>query len=429
MFVPHVTCVHICVLSSNIYQQVQNENDLMDYKEFVITGKVLIIENKDAVKELLAKSWFNRQKAGVAPGEDHSSNYTWKKHVEWFRKRKADALIWLMRRANRAIQYDSAVENAKIFLYREGQRSKALTYLLECGLKALRAIDNVKLVKIDLIKRAVHARQWRTKREESCRFLSQVGKNALKFTVDAPKTLIKINPEGTKKYMVTLDSSGNQVVKLVKSQVKTGKAYELLYHQKNAIEFIRERVKLAELYMKTKDVIFEELQLYAINGKRQELVHVEEQRVLVTIGERAVELSATLDAAVLFLMRKGKRAFAHVDRQDRNLQWLRNRGQISANIVERQEKDFAFLSHFGQFHRRRINAREEAIEFLRVRTEIASSLLNRRREAIEFLSDMPRRVWRAEALRDQTQAFLVARGEHAKLHIAKCMKAYTYLKV
>ena len=76
--------------------------DLVDYREFTISGKVLIVERGPPLPDKLpASSWIARQKAVAGD----KSTYSWRNHVEWFRTRKARAVIWLMRRAGRAVQY------------------------------------------------------------------------------------------------------------------------------------------------------------------------------------------------------------------------------------------------------------------------------------------------------------------------------------
>jgi hypothetical protein len=64
-----------------------------------------------------------------------SSTLTWKNHIKWYQSRKSNALVWLMRRAARSLRQVERLENAENFLAVLGCQAKALSYLLEVGVK------------------------------------------------------------------------------------------------------------------------------------------------------------------------------------------------------------------------------------------------------------------------------------------------------
>ena len=75
------------------------------------------------------KGWLERQKQ--FSGE--ASTLTWKAHVQWYQQRKATAIVWLMRRAARAIRQSVRLEEADKYLRVLGKQAKVLTELLEIG--------------------------------------------------------------------------------------------------------------------------------------------------------------------------------------------------------------------------------------------------------------------------------------------------------
>jgi hypothetical protein len=68
----------------------------------------------------------------VLKGEN--STYTWKSHVKWFHRRKAKAVVWLMRRATRALARCRESIQAESALLLLGKRAKAFAFLIEKGI-------------------------------------------------------------------------------------------------------------------------------------------------------------------------------------------------------------------------------------------------------------------------------------------------------
>ncbi len=150
--------------------QVDSLSDLVDYREFAISGKVLVIAKKDGDAGVLAKGWYHRQK-DVEHSTQGDTTYTWKHHLEWFHKRKGETVIWLMRRANRALKYDSFLAAASRQLFLVGKRALAVDELLERGANALFASDKAAGARQDLTARCMHARKYKLVTEEAFKYL------------------------------------------------------------------------------------------------------------------------------------------------------------------------------------------------------------------------------------------------------------------
>ena len=151
---------------------------MITFREFAISGKVLIIEKRDGLNEVLAHGWYKRQQTIEHAGpEGGRSTYTWKNHLEWFQKRKGETIIWLMRRANRALKYDGFLEAAKKYLFLVGKQAKAVDELLERGQNSLRAKEIGTKARNALINRCLHARKYKLVVDEAFHFLRNVARN------------------------------------------------------------------------------------------------------------------------------------------------------------------------------------------------------------------------------------------------------------
>lgn len=394
--------------------QVDNEDDLIDYKEFAISGKVLILETKEGVNEVLARSWYSRQKGNKAMLEgDPASAYTWKNHVQWFRKRKAESLIWLMRRANRAIQYYSYVETAQSFLTNIGTWGKALNHLIECGDRALAAIDASRKIRDSLLKRAVHARRHKLKREEARRFLIAVSKTV---RVKQDGTFQPITPE------VEVDAPDRVFPKL-------SKIYKVRYQFEGAFAFLKLAASKAEAKMKKKDDAFDFLSSIGQKSRRQVNVHAEIQQVLQKIGERSVKYCCVSDKALMNLLRRGEKALVFFDSQVSALDYILAVGVKSKAHVARQSEAFDFLRTTGQNTLASCNIFENSYGYLLYRSTNAVALRDAKIKAFNFLSSIPRKIFQNEENLMEAYRHLCIRGKHAKKHADNTARAYNRLKV
>ena len=74
--------------------QVDSDEDQINYREFVISGKVTIVQKQHGHSILPINGWLERQK--LYSGD--ASTWTWKNHLKWYNERKRGKGIWLMRR-------------------------------------------------------------------------------------------------------------------------------------------------------------------------------------------------------------------------------------------------------------------------------------------------------------------------------------------
>lgn len=133
-------------------------------------------ESNEAKKSLSTMGWQHRQQAVTGD----ASTYTWKNHVEWYRDRKAKSLIWLMRRASRAVLSFSRHLIAAEYLVYQGERARSLGFLMECGDRALAGTDVCKHTALELAARATRSRKYMAARTESQRLLERIGAAAIK---------------------------------------------------------------------------------------------------------------------------------------------------------------------------------------------------------------------------------------------------------
>jgi hypothetical protein len=399
--------------------QVDNENDLIDYKEFSISGKVMVVENKEGVGQILARSWYSRQKKNKmlsALGDnDPTSTYTWKNHVKWFKKRKSDALIWLMRRANRAIQYYTHVETAQSYLLQVGVFGKALTGLIESGTRALEALDTSRNLRIALSKRAIHARDYRRKREEARQFLYYKSHPEVLTPQEAKrKEGLRVQKEKEQHYHKAFSPN-------------ISKVYRLIYVTKDATSYLKQVAIVAQEKCRKIDVAYDWLRGLGRRTVLQESRHNDTQQELFAIGEKARHYCVFIDKAILGLFRWGEFALSFFDRQEASLNWLLDRSIHAKKFVAYKEKCSDELMYFGKSNLERLNRREEGYAFLSKRALQSQDLRRNQRAAVKYLKSVPAKIYANEQFVEDANKYLVKAARHALAHQDRTMRAAKYL--
>ena len=399
--------------------QVDNENDLVDYKEFSISGKVMVVENKEGVGQILARSWYSRQKKNKmlsALGDnDPTSTYTWKNHVKWFEKRKSDALIWLMRRANRAIQYYTYVETAQSYLLQVGIFGKALTGLIENGTRALEALDVSRNIRILLSKRAIHARDYSRKREEARQYL---------YYKSHPEVLTPQEEKRKEKLRVIKQQ---EIHSLKAFSPSISKVYRLIYITKEATQFLKQASQVAFARCRKIDEAYDWLTELGKQTVKQEARHTETQLELFAMGEKARHYCVFIDKAILGLFRWGEFALRFFDRQDAALNWILDRGIRAQKFVIYKEKCTEQLQHCGRITLANLNTRENGYAFLSKRALLSQDLRRNQLAAIKYLTNVPARIYANEQALVEANEYLVVKARHALVHQDKTMRAAKYL--
>lgn len=104
--------------------QTEEESALVDYNQFTTSGKVLVIDQTAEKSKLLISGWLHRQDA------NETVNNTWEKHVKWFNKRYSRAVVWLMRKARKALGMSAVFADTSKMLFLYGRQARVITYFL-----------------------------------------------------------------------------------------------------------------------------------------------------------------------------------------------------------------------------------------------------------------------------------------------------------
>lgn len=375
-----------------------------------MSGKVLIIEQKDGKPLPLARSWYNHVAHMPLP-----ATLTWSHHVAYFRKRKSDTIIWLMRRANRAIQYYAYVEKAAERLLFVGKQAKAIGYLLECSDRALQAERNATFIRQKLMNRVQHAKQWKQTVYEAHRYLVTIASQAetleqwrLQREIDKTKALEAVKPWVQPTY---------------------NRFYELQHRRNMTLQWLNETAAIALKKMEQREQHFEELISLGRRAAAQSLVHDNVQKTLRAISEHAHAHCISTDKALLTLLRHGKKAYDLLIHQMESLDWLIARGQNSLQHTQKQQETQSYLMTFAQYHTQKLNKRQEAFFYLSTRCQMVFSLRVRQQAALEYLRRIPQAIFENEEVVDRAFNWLVKRAARGKKHAERLDRAYRGLKV
>jgi hypothetical protein len=390
--------------------QVESNEDIINYREFVISGKVTIVEKKNGRSVLPINGWLERQK--LYSGD--ASTWTWKNHLKWYNARKRDAVVWLMRRSTRAQVQEVVLGKAKLFLYNEGKRAKAVSFLLHCGHQSRNALAVRKNAKKHLMFRAFQARMLRNRVSDAYQFLSVLAEKV--------------------KFAEEVAAKKNQVIKIedVLTEHAPQVGYEILYETRNkhiaASMFLIKRSKRALDHSARQD---EEQAELAANAKRVLTQMIFVARAAQWLFEKAQfyhNYCCEQDNTLLYLKRKGKWALAYFDRQAAALPWLIGRGRAALAHNKLQEDTFSDIIRIGQFKLNLLNKREEAVAYTRRRRYNAEALIINQKAAIQFLrSKISLLDSNVQAVLDD-ENWLYKRGQASVVHVDVQRKAVRRLQ-
>ncbi len=448
----------------NFFQyQTDDLQNLLDYQEFIISGKVLLLtraQHAHALKQkralqLQAKrgeldgtsepqqpstmAWLKRQKEVI--GEE--STYTWKNHIKWYQQRQGAALIWLIRRAVRALDYEKILLAAQRFLLITRKQALALNDLLDYGRAAMVAQEKRQIAKVHLLKRCIHARKYLIKQLNAFQYLKYTAIGALKEIQfyenlrrlkessgipqdsadfnsfeklsDAEKQ--EINEQYNKKFYNKLQA------------VNYNKFYKIRAYQQKAFSFLKEKAIIAEKHCLRQDDAYiylnKTVHKVQIQLSRQSKVRYE----LALYGNRALEFCLKQDEAILGLIRVGNKAFNLMTKQTQCLEWLQNKGKHSITFLSSQSSTAIALIALGKRTLAFLNQREDAYAYLAKRCSKAIVYMSKKREAEIFLRNATKKVWKL--LDDYIVAvdWLQARAQRAKQYIEIRKRASQYLQV
>lgn len=407
------------ILRADVVQFIESQghdmDNLFDYREFVMSGKVLVIQKRSEKSALPISGWLQRQKTFA----NDSSTYTWKNHVKWFRKSKAKAVVWLMRRAKRAMKQASVYEDAKRFLLLQAIHAKALTYLMEAGRCALASENDRIDAKRHLLRRVLHARRWKIKREEAEIFLQCSGKLA----IDDEELLQEHRDKNQDTKVTRLDRPPKV------KQADVAKVYVTYYHKQQAFFFLRKTGYIALEYLNYRMGVLKDLVTFSRRIVEHSIIQDDCQKSLVALAERSRDYCSHKDDILKGLLRIGRNAFKFFLKQEYSMGYLINKGKASLNHVNHQESTLSYLCQKGQWYLWYMNRREDAFGFLISRSRGAIALLKKKEQAFLFFRSIVEKYWKQENKRNAAFAMLSKRGKRALNHTNEQLRCRRLLQV
>lgn len=380
--------------------QSDDQQALVDYKEFLISGKVMVIQKQNGRSILPLNGWLERQR--MYAGDP--STYTWKNHVKWYKRRTSHAIIWLMRRAAKAMEYAGVLVQAREDLHKAAVKAKAYTFLIEVAWCAEQSHKRRIEAKKSLMLRTYHARRYMARVEEAHTFLKYSAKGLIDAEKKEGKPQMKYLPPKPK-------------------QADYGNLYRLLKLKSDAFKDLLGFAIWARNLQKKR---MEELEWLISIGQRtkaQAILRARAQQWLFEYAERAHAFGVIQDSAWVSLLRIGESAFKHMLRQESCLEWTISRGSRAVQHVQRQADIEAGLQKFGQFKLRYMNNREVGYAWLVARRKRGENLIKNRIKATNWLRNRPILFWKQEELVANAFLWLCARGTKSKEHTLKQAKA------
>ncbi len=390
--------------------QVDSDEDQINYREFVISGKVTIIQKQNGRSILPINGWLERQK--LYSGD--ASTWTWKNHLKWYNERKKGAIIWLMRRAVRAQVQETVLQKAKKFLLHQAHQAKAVSFLLLCGHKAANALAKRHDAKKSIMLRCFKARMLRNRKSDAYQFLSVLA--------DKVKLMEQVAASKGKEIKIE-DVLGEKPVQ---------RGYEILYETRNkhirASEGLLASAKRALIHSAHQDEAQAALAKEARRVLTQLILVARAHQWLLERAQFCHTYCCEQDNQLLYLKRKGRFALAYFDRQSAALPWLIKRGRDALEHNCRQEDTFTGLIKTGRFKLNLLNQREYAVEYTRKRRYDAEKLIVDQVEAIKYLRNkVAMFMSNTQSVADQ-EKWLYDRGQSAMSHCEKQKKALRRLQ-
>jgi hypothetical protein len=432
--------------------QTKNMDDYVDYREFIISGKVLLLTktqhlqkqneaaqgvnklSKDAKAAFAHRTetsstavWLKRQKQYVG----NPSTYTWKNHLRWYSTRKAQAVIWLVRRATRAFDHEKRLEEAQRFLLIQRKQAIAKTELMAFGYAALQAKDFRLQAKRRLLTRVVRARKHIQRVQEAQFFLVFFAKGALKEMEYADK----VNAIREQSRLAALEDEDGSSTKgsffspKKKKTADYGTLFKIRELQKLSIQFLRKKAQAALSHSARQDEALSFIRKYVFKVQTQFIMKDRARRELFLRAEAAYRFCMLQDQAWLGLNRLGAKALAFIDRQEKAAAWLKEKGQSSISFIGAQSTTLVDLVSIGRRTLSFLNAREDAFAYLVRRRQKSELFVVRKAEAVEYLRNRPKGLWDVYDRMNETQVWLCRRAQQGIEYAKVRAKAAQFLQV
>lgn len=421
-----------------IAAQAEDPSSSIDYREFCLSGKVVVIAYKESVQDKKALStvgWQHRQQAVTGD----ASTYTWKNHVEWYRDRKSKSLIWLMRRASRAILSFKRNLLAVDYLMYQGERARCLGFLMECGDRALAGTDVCKNTALLLTAKAKHSRRFILRRVETQSVLSKIGAAAIKAVqLEYERMTRRKRRQGVSGLQMVADGIKDGRSKKEPSGLQRTFSSFMQGEDMNDLGYSSDEEEKAAAKKRQDDLIAIALKKSKANlNQGYNRLHERHYRTSLAIqylfnkGRQAIRLGYNKDDASAWLTKLGSRSCGQSRVTVKVFAYLAMKGQEAVRQSEISDNTFLSLSKTAmqynkiynkylkaqaQLHRMAVlalraeidvavlmergrrwlmvcNQREHAFEYLRCRRRGAIMLVTKQRQAIDFLQAIPRKIW------------------------------------
>jgi hypothetical protein len=468
------------VLKSNIIKffeyQTDNMSNLIDYQEFLISGKVLILTklqklsyeqfkkkvNTNALQltesqrqlmndtkevfsyrnenQTFTSTWLKRQKAFV----NDPSTLTWKNHLKWYSKRKSEVIIWLIRRGRRALEYEWKLKEAAEALQKLRWRAFAITDLMALGNDALLAQKQREEAKKHLAKRVKHARNYIRTMQLAYEYLKYVGLGAIKdyeyyekhylalegITATTTGTsTTKTQQDALKMKQIMKEIQRQKLEQILKKKINVGNLWKVQEVQKLAIKFLRQKAVNALKHSAKQDIAQEYILDFSKKVMFQLFKKEKIRRELFMIAEKAFNFCLLKDQTLLSLLRIGAQKKRWYENQIDSREWLLEKGQSTKVFVQQKYAKGFELIEFSRKILNFMNQREFSFEYLSKRCENSTLFLIKKQEAIEYLRERPKGLWAVFDRQNEVQLTLAARGKRAVTFMNRKKKAFTYLQV
>lgn len=385
--------------------QVESDEDLINYREFIISGKVHIIEKKNGRTIIPINGWLERQK--LYTGD--ATTYTWKNHQKWYTTRKKEAIVWLMRRAIQAAQQEVNLQEAGVYLRQVARVALSYEFLRVCGTKAFEAQEKRFLSKKVLLRRALLSRKLKLRQTDAFTYLREISQKII--------FMEKVAHE--KGLTVTIDD----VFEDKPDQVGYDRFYLLKHMFTEARKQLVVYAQNALLHCTKRDEAANSLATQAKRVLIQQTLVERAFQWLVSSAQRYHLYCCEQDNVLLWIKRKGKFALEYFDRQSAALPWLINRGRRGLEHSNRQEDTLSGLMKHAKSKLDLLNSREHALAYCKRRRYNAEALIINKIEAIKYLRG---KVANLEGKKDfikGEKVWLKKRGELALEHTLKQNKA------
>lgn len=385
--------------------QTDDPTNLIDYKEFVISGKVMVVQKRNGKTLIPINGWLERQRlyAGDA------STYTWKAHVRWFRKRSSHAVIWLIRRASRALT--TGLKLAKTFetLKLDGKRAKALDFLLEMGLRARAAEERRREAKRRLLGRCLHAKKWATRVAEAARFLRYSAWGILEVQATQEEIVTEYLPPKPK-------------------QADYATFYRLQHMYKMAYLFLCKRGQYAMALLEKKNEAYRFLHAAAQKILTQLILLDRAREWLLERAEKSHAHCIVQDNTWISLIRIGTKAYEYLVRQEDALAWILVRGNLALAHLQKIADAQAWLESLGRAEVEKQERKRLALAYLLKRRQQSETLLRNKQACFEYLREIAPRYLQRFVIIDKAFTWLKDKAAFAKEHTRNQILAFRKLR-